>query len=434
MKPARTALWSVCIFLGLTTRAFAAAERVDLKRAVQIAADSSPDFNTLKRQLDIAVLSEKTAEARLWPTLDFSATHGLQDTAPRTGVAPWASQFNFALKETIYDNGVTLTQRRIAQLQREQADVVFKDQRNSLSLDVAGKFLTYSLNVKLLEIQEKQYERVKHQYEMVSRDYYQGIKTRKDFLRFKSDVNRAELTLLAARNAVETTRLDLIRVLGVGLKPDVAIDFVPFSFETVPTQLPDRLPPLTEHLQYRSISLQKEVAGLNADLVVRHQWPEWNISSGVSYGSQNYIGTGQSISDNAAWNWNALVTVTYNFLDWGIRNRDAEVAMQQKYVTTNQLDSSLLSLQAQLKQFEASVGKIQKSFGYAKELLELEKVNFDYIEREYRNGKVQYLDLITGLSSLTSAQQGFYSAANDLATARFQALYHQGKLYEELVR
>jgi len=414
--------------------AVAAAEKVDLKRAVQIAVENSPSFDSLKRQLEIAVLTEKNAGARLLPTLDFSATHGLQDASPRAGVGPWHSDFRFALSENIYDNGVTLTQRRIARLSREQAEVAHRDQQNKLSLEVAKQFLQHSLDLKYLEIQEKQFQRVKRQYETISRDYYQGLKTRKDFLRFKSEVSRTEMSLLSARGAVDTSRIELSRLLGLGLKRDIDVEFSPIALESVALDLPSRLPPITEHLQYRSAQLQKEVAGLSADLVARRRWPEWNVSAGVGYGSRDYLGTGHTVSDNAAWDWNALVKVTYNFLDWGVRSRETEIANQQKYVTTNQLDASLLLLQSELRQFEASASQILKTFGYAKELLALEKVNFDYIEREYRNGKVQYLDLITGLKGLADAQSQYYGAASSLATARFQALYHQGKLYDELVR
>ncbi|MEK6626691.1 MAG: hypothetical protein AABY86_17110, partial [Bdellovibrionota bacterium] len=70
----------------------------------------------------------------------------------------------------------------------------------------------------------------------------------------------------------------------------------------------------------------------------------------------------------------------------------------------------------------------------ARELLSLEKNNIDFIEREYRNGKIQYLDLVIGLNDYSDAQIKFYTSASDLQTARYTVLYHQGKLYEELLK
>lgn len=62
------------------------------------------------------------------------------------------------------------------------------------------------------------------------------------------------------------------------------------------------------------------------------------------------------------------------------------------------------------------------------------EVSIDYIEREYRNGKIQYLDLITALNNLADAQIKYYSAALDIQTVKYTSLYHHGKLYEELLK
>ena len=70
----------------------------------------------------------------------------------------------------------------------------------------------------------------------------------------------------------------------------------------------------------------------------------------------------------------------------------------------------------------------------SKELLSLEKENLDFIGREYRNGKVAYLDLINGLNNLSDAEIKYYSATSDLIIAEYTLLYHQGKLYEELLK
>lgn len=411
-----------------------AAETFDLKKTIALAIENSPDFNSNKRKLEIAALQEKTAAARMLPSLDLSATHGIQDASPRTGNGPWASNFSLGLTDKLYDNGVMNTTLQVYRLTKTQAELNFKDQQNQLSLNVAAQFLVYSLNTKLVDIQDKQYHLVNKQYEMISRDFYQGIKTKKDYLRFKTQVSRTEIALVAAKNALEQARQELRRLIGVGVKSDRQIEFVPLSLEAVANDMAQPSLQVQEHLQYRAAQIQKQIEELNADIVARKVYPEWNVSSAVTWGSQNYLGTNQSVTDNAQWNWNALVTVTYNFFDFGIRSRDREVALQQKYINDNTIDASMLTLNSQLKQFENNVKTIQKTFTLSKELLAMEKVNFEFIEREYRGGKVQYLDLINGLTDLTSAETTFFQAASDLATAKFTLLYHQGKLYEELIK
>ncbi|MBI2521133.1 MAG: TolC family protein [Bdellovibrio sp.] len=409
-------------------------ESFDLKKAILFAIQNSPSFDSLKRQVNISELEEKSAAAKLLPSLDFTATHGIVDTSPRTDEVPWDSKLNIELTESLYDNGVTRRNHRIAVLAKNQAEFNFQDQKNKNSLEIASQFLLYSLNIKLLEIQENQFSLVSKQYEMISKDYYQGIKTKNDFLRFKTQVGRAEIDLVNAKSAVEKSQQELQRLIGIELTSNAEIVFVPIPLDNLNNEVPVSSFNLENHLQYKTAQIQKEINQLNVDLIARKNLPEWFLSTGVSYGSADYLETGRSFSDNALVSWNALLTVKYNFFDWGIRSRDREVAIHKNNIQNNELDANLLSLKSSLNQLQINIKQIQKNFGLAKDLLSLEKSNIDFIEREYRNGKAQYLDLITGLNNLADAKIKFYSAASDLQTARYTLLYHQGKLYEDLLK
>lgn len=407
-------------------------ESFDLKKAIIYASTHSPEFDTLKRQQNISELEQRSAKARMLPSLDLSAIHGIQDTSPRTKTGPWGSQFNLGLTESLYDNGITRTNIQIATLVNNQANINYKDQKNNLNLAIVTQFLIHSLNVKLFEIQEKQFKFVNIQFGLISKDYHQGIKTKNDFLRFKTQVNRSEIDLINAKNTIEKSKQELQRLIGIDFQSSQIVDFSPLSLESVNFEINYNSINLENHLQLQSAQIQKEINQLNFELVARKNLPEVTISSGVNYGSSNYLRTGQSVSDNAQVGWNALLTVKYNFFDWGIRERDKAVALQKKLIQNNELDTKLLLLKSTINQLKINILKIQKNYQLSKELLSMEKNNIDFIEREYRNGKIQYLDLVTGLNNYSDAQIKFYTAASDLEIARYTMLFHQGKLDEEL--
>lgn len=409
-------------------------ERFDLKKSIIFAIENSPSFDSLRRQLNISLLEEQSAEARWLPSLDLSATHGLLDSSPRKNRTPYSSDFNLGLTESLYDNGVSRTNQKIATLTKNEAEISFEDQKNRISLDVASQFVAYSLNIKLLEIQEKQLKLISRQNDMISKDYYQGVKTKNDFLRFKTQVSRSEIDVVTAKNIVEKSKQELQRLIGVNHASSLQIEFIPISLDSKKMDVFDSVPTLESHLQFKAAEIHKKINDLNVTLVSRKNLPEWLLSSGVNYTSSSYLGTGQSFSDNAQIGWNVLLTVKYNFLDWGIRSRDKQIALQKKMIQSNDLDSKLLALKSSLNQLQFDIKKIQKNFELAKELLSLEKSNIEFIEREYRNGKVQYLDLITGLNNLSDAQIKFYSAVSDLEIARYTLFYHQGKLYDEILK
>jgi outer membrane protein TolC len=406
----------------------------DLKKSIEFAVAHSPEFDSLQRQLSIYELEEKTAIARQLPSLDLTATHGIVDSDPKTKTTPWSSQFNLGLTESLYDNGVTNSNRHIAHLNHQQAELNFKQQRNRLSLEIVHQFLIYSLNVKLAEIQEKQFKLVSKQHNIVSNDYHQGTKTKKDFLRFKTQINRSEIDLINSKNTVEKSKQELQRLLGIGISVQENPIFVPLSLDKMDSKIQSSSVDLESHLLYKIAKIQKEANQLSVDIVSRKKFPELFLTAGIDYSSSSYIDTKQSFGDNGQIGWNALLTLKYNFIDWGIRSRDSIIASQKNMIQNNQLDVTLLGLMTLLNQLQVEVVQIQRNYLLAKELLSLEQSNINFIEREYRTGRVQYLDFISGLNNLSDAELKFYSSASDLQKNKFNILYHQGKLYEELLK
>lgn len=426
-----------CSFSFAQTKALPASRTVfDLKKTVQFAIENSPAFDSPKRELDIATLEEKSAFARQLPSLDLTATHGPQeDSVPGTLASRTKSEFILGLSESLYDNGVTQTNYQIAKIKKQQAELVFENQRNKLSLAVVNAFIKYSLAVKLVEIQEKQFNLIRKQYELISKNYHEGLKTKKDYLRFKTQVSRGEINLLNARSNIETSKQELIRLIRAGVSKETAVfEFQPLSFELQPTDLSNSEISVENHKEFAAAQLQKQVNNLTADLTRRKYWPEWHITAGASYSSADYLNTGKSFEDNDRWGWNALLTVKYNFLDWGIRSRDRQVAQLRNSVQDNLLETQMLTLQSDINQLQINLQQMQKNYGLAKELFALETSNIQLIEREYRNGQVAYLDLITGLQDLSDSQVKFFTASADLQSARYNLLFHQGSLYENLIK
>jgi outer membrane protein TolC len=409
-------------------------QEFDLKKAIAFASANAPEFDSLKKQLYVTELELLSASARLYPSLDLTATHGIQDASPRSSISPWGSDFNLSLTESLYDNGVGQTNKQVALLNKQEAELHFKDQKNTLSLTIVSQFVAFSLNVKLLEIQEKQFGFVSRQYELISKDYYHGIKTKKDFLRFKTQVNRSEIDLSNAKKTVLKSKQELQRLIGIDLYSQTDVAFLPIPLDALTSKITETPEKLENHIQLKTVQIQKEINQLNADLVARKNLPEFFVSSGINYGSSNYLGTNQSFTDNQKLGWNALLTVKYNFFDWGIRSRDSDIANQKKLILNNDLDSQLLSLKSTLNQLKINIAQIQNNYDLSKELLSLEKSNLDFIEREYHNGKIQYLDLVAGLNNFADAQNKFYTSTADLLTAKYTILYHQGNLYEELLK
>lgn len=407
-------------------------QRMTLSEAVEHAFTNSPEFQILTNQKEIAALEEKIAFARHLPSLDLTATHGILDSEPPPTYHPWTSDFKLTLSQSIYNNGVNYKNYEIAQLQNSAAQLSFKEQQNHLTLDIATQFVNYSLNLKLIEVQATQLELFQKQLDIFSKTFSKGKTAKNDYVRLQIQVKRSEIIVATANALALKSKEDLVRLLGFSPLQTQEIDFIPTAFENVKNDIQVKNIDLTEHLQYQISEIQKKISALTTELISRKRFPDWDLSAGVSYGSSDYVNTNRSFKDNEVTEWNALLTLKYNLLDWGIRSKDAGVALQKNLTRKNEIERQLANLKATLLQLVVQINKLQKNYELSKDLLKLEKSNIEFIERQYRDGKVQYLDLVTSLASLSDAKTIFLTNLADLQIAKYTLLYHQGKLVQEI--
>lgn len=380
-------------------------------------------------------MGRKNAVAAFLPTLDFTSAHGLQRSYPKTDPnEPWASSFSFTLAETLYDNGESITKHRIASIQEELSRLQLERERDRLLLAVASAFFQRMQAQKNLETQQEQNGILKKQVELVRDSYRQGVKTRKDYLRFQTQLNRADIDLLRAKDGVLKADQELKKILGVPLDSDERLEFA------MDDKRAGRIAPASfvpeKHRDYKVAELQRRVSGLNTQLASRKLWPEVGLALNGTYGSSGYVGPGKSVRsvyERDSSSWSAFLTLKYNIFDFGLRRRNAEIAAETAAVQSNDLESQLLDLRSEVSQLQSDLRQLQESFRISEELLKLEQGNLALISSEYRQGKVQYLDYITSLQNVASARSSYYSALYELRKGELSQKYHEGKIYEAIL-
>lgn len=409
----------------------ASAAPLSLRDAANYAVENSPSLNSSQRQALIAEEERKNARSAFLPTLDLSSAHGLQRNYPKASVhEPWTSSFSLNLAETLYDNGESITRYRIASLQEEISHQTLLRDRDRLLLEVATAFYQLGLAEKQLEIQKEQHAVLKLQVELVKDSYRQGVKSRKDYLRFQTQLNRSDIDLLNARTSLQKADLALRRLLGVPLDSNERLEFAVDEIRpTIPRSSDFRF---DGHRDARLAELHRRVSDLNTGLARRKLWPEIGLTSSVTYGSSDYMFTSIPPHESDKLSWNALVTIKYNFLDWGVRRRNSEIAAHRASIRSNELEGELLTLKEQLDTLQVDLRKLQESFHLSEDLFKLERANLALITNEYRQGKVQYLDYINSLQNFANAKSTYYNSLFDLKRGILARRYHEGTIHEAL--
>ena len=386
------------------------------------------------------------------PSVDFTTVNGVQNNIPvatasgsntllsNNPTAPWTSSLSLGINETLYDNGVSWTKKKVAELNQVIAEVNVQKTRDQLVLNIVSQFYQYSLATRLVEVRRQQQAILEKQFRVMSSQYQQGFKTRSDFLRFKTQQHRAEIDSISAEAAQKNAAAQLVNLMGYvqdSASVDVSVGPQFLAIESDPhlknaISFPTQAPNLAQFYDYKISALQDEVNAASVKLAERNYWPQLNVTSGLLYSNQNYINSGESFTAGNQLSWNGLLTLQYNIWDWGTLKRSVQVAELTREVQRNTLNQNLLDVKEKVSELMNGLVRIKDSFKLSQELLEMEEESNQNLEVQYREGKVTYLDLMTSLSDLLGAKVSFHTSYFDALTSLAQYHYYEGTLYEKM--
>lgn len=424
------------LFLMGFSSAFAtpSPQKISFKEAVQIAIDKSPSLSTSRMEVDVRDLEYSNSYSTFWPSLDFISTHGLRDHHPSLYSDVYGSEWKLQLTENLYDNGISFTKYRSSRIQKDIADLNFRNERDKIVLNVGLEYMRFSRAKNLAEVQEQQFNIINKQFKAVSNQYQQGVKTRRDYLRFKTELRRAEIDLQTSQTTMKKYQVELMRLLGFEMNGQIEpFDFIPIEIQmnSVAT-IPIIAPELSHHFQYRIAALQKKVYENDVYIVKRTYWPELFLTAGATYHTGDNLGNNIGLTKSETTTWSALLTLKMNLWDWGIRRRNVSIAEVRKTQAENEIAAGLNTFSSDNKKLMLDLQQSSKSFALARELLDLETTNYNSLDSEYRNGRATYLDIIVALRDLLSAKIQMSTSYYDLRSHLLKYRYHEGNLYESI--
>lgn len=407
---------------------------LNFKETIDFAIDNSPSLKVHKLEVHARDLELRNARSVFFPSLDLSTTAGLRETNPSSTTSNKVSTLELALKETLYDNGTSIIRYDSSSLSYRIANLNYENERDQLTLSVGQEYLRFSLAAALVEVQNEQLAIINKQFSTVSGLYRQGVRTRKDYLRFKTELRRAEIEFQSVQNDLSRSRVELNRLLGIEVRDGVAnFDFKPLAIEhELVKKLPLRAPNIDLHFRYRIAKLQRDVYENDVRLTKRDYWPQLALTAGASYNTGDYLGTATSINNNEFTSWYALGTLTFNIWDWGIRRRNISISQARANERSNELTASLNGFSADNAKLMFDLNERAKSYSLSRELLDLESSSYSLLSRDYREGKVSYLDLIVALRDLLNAKRQLFSSYFGLRDQLLRYTYHEGQLFESI--
>jgi outer membrane protein TolC len=408
----------------------------DAKSLLQVATQNSPEFKTLMVALESAKVKADKSFYALFPRLKLDSQISRDQLITAFGTAasgqssPWLIQNSIVLESQLYDNGTSLVRNRIAQLEFKKAELDFKFQREKKTLELLSHYLDASLKKKLALLGERQLELLRKQFVQIEALYRQGLKTQRDYLRFKAQLARREIEFETFQNEFAKTQNELQEKLGFDSTQKIQFSWIDLDKD------PEQMGSLdnfdtTQFIVVQLNRLQAEINSEEVSEVNRNLWPEITLSASAGH---NYSQNGLSGSGVGTWGWNVQLGLSYLLFDWGVQKRERVIARLKGEHSNLEQRSELLKSLKEIEDLRLSVDQVKRNGTLSRTLLDLEKTNLASLEREYQNGKLGYLDLVSGLNDFAEAQQGYTLDVARQIESHFKIQFYKGTLYENTIR
>lgn len=403
-----------------------------LSELLQFTVENSPSIALAKQQKQRARLEEDQAKSKFWPKLRLESTHGWRNQEPNPYTPSEYSLAALSLSENLWNKGIDYQKLEITRLNRRKAELRYFQQRDSACLNLTQEYYRYSQLVKSLEIQKNQQKLLKKQFDLVSNEYLQGLRSRRDFLRFKSQSQRAELDLEKQATQVEKSRLTLMALAGFR-EFSTSHQFQPEDNRPPMLDLFKNPAELNNTYEDQLLQLSTQITDATKNLTLKQTGPEINFNLSASSSGNNYWKTGTSYADNETKAWGALLTFNWTLWDGGETSAKEAIAHLQAESERTQIQQQQIELQAEIQKLQKQFLQLKEDFKTSEELLVLEQNNFLFLEGEYRQSKATYLDFINGVRDLADAQNRHWNNLFDLKQGIALYHYYKGSLFRYLL-
>lgn len=403
---------------------------LDLKGILQYGLTHAPETKRQDALVEVANLGVDNRFAAFLPSLDLSSRYGIDRSLPNSGENPQVSALDITLSEKIYDNGESIVRYDRSKAEQTVADLSRKQSRDRYILETIQAYYAYCQANALLKIETEQAEIIKKQLTNAENQYHNGSKTKKDFLRFRTQSEKSLSALSNAQASLEIAKRKLSIHIGA---TDTSVAFLSEQAKPLDTKSPTFDLRIENTVLYRIQTLEEQIARFDTELVRKKHRPELFLETQASYNASQFLGTGDPLYEKDRVNWTAMLSLKYNLWDNGTRRRDISIALAGEAVAQAERTQRLQDASLEIETQKIKMQQSQENFERALRLLESEKETYQLFEQDYYQGRASYLEFIERLDSVLSARQNVERSYFTLLETRAASHFYQGDIYETFI-
>ena len=359
----------------------------------------------------------EAAKAQWFPTLNFSTTQGYTNyPRPADGNRrnSYSGQYGLNAGWTIYNGGKRENSIRRSSLQDEVNSLAVDAIHNNLETQILVTYLQILYARDAIGIAKQTCEVSKAQKERAEQLMNSGRMSRVDYVQLESQYLNDEYNVVAAEGTYNTRRLELKKMLELGIDVEMALPELTFDEKEVLQPLPSKVDVYNKAIAWlpevRSLGIEGDISDLDVKIAKAGYAPTITLNGSVA--TNNGSGTGYSFGNQLLNGLNEHVGVTLSvpILDNKTNKTNVAKANIDKLNTTLKLQSTLNDVAQSVESYYIEAGNAQAKYVSGKKQLQSAELTDELTNEQFKLGLVNTLDLLSSHNALLSARQELLQA------------------------
>lgn len=420
----------------------AAEQKLSLKQVVLYGIDHSPRIQGIQATRDNARLNLQNAEARFLPRLDTYATASMNyTTSPEFGSSgPNDNRTaGLTLSQSLWDGGIRSLARDAAKSRVEVADLDYVQSRDQLIIDIVRAFYDFSEASLAIQSHLEHQKLLEKQARDMESAFRQGMLIKRDTVRMRTELQRQELVVIAAKDQADAAKERLYTLMGASAT-NAKFDF---DFQTLVPQ--EKSTDLSAVLVAEGSQLDIERTALAS----RHKfdeeaerfsleaerrsklWPTIDFNLGSSYRvNDNHVAHYPRTFSRDGVNWTASVGLKYTIWDWGIREREIATLVNDQKKSAAERGLARGELRQKIADIKRVLAQSEKNLRLNSELLKLEEESSATIFADFKQGRVSFLEVVDATKKLREAKLAHAKSYFDWQRKAWDFKYYAGGVFD----
>ncbi len=410
-------------------------ERLDLKKCVEIALKNNPQI--IATQIGVSELKEKIKEKKsgLYPSLNMNANAGNFNSQNNVNKGQITDNYNtgLSLHYNLFQGGKTIESVHAARYNYEAGKYGYKSSRQDLILSVVEAYYRLLQAKHFTSVAEKSLQQAQSHVKFAKARFENGIASRSDILKAKTEQSNAKLDLIHARNSVLIANGKLNNTLGLDVSLNIQIvddlnkiavkqtQGIQNNFKALVNEAYEKRPELKQ-IENQLLSQESIIRIAKADYyptVYLDANYNFNGTEITQFYQSNYVGLGISLP---------IFSGLYRPARVSEEKLEKLVIEQQKEALQRQIGEEVWNAFLALKEVKERIVNTQVFLKDAKE-------NLNISEGEYKEGIGSMLDVLDAETTFVTAEERYIESLADFKIARINLQRTvSGKYFEEILK